>query len=169
MVDFNYILTNLMYFFNHTFDELFYFVPSVLKIVALTLLISMINISLDKDRTKSKYIVKVILNLFFGIYCFLRIVPIANMNFNISFANWEEIFILIMNFIPYLSMLILVSILKSKKIVKFFLSYHFLHLFFILTCMIWNYINPEDVELVAVFVYATFTYGFSIYNYRRKD
>lgn len=165
-MNFNDIISEIMYLVNNTIDELYYFVPSLLRIIALTLFIIMVNFALKKQPTKSKKILIVVINVFFGVYSFLRLVPLDNFDFNLEFGNWSEILLLIMGFIPYISMLILGKIIKGKKIVQFFLSYHMVHLLFLLIAIIWNYFDESSVSLVATLVYTIFTYTFSFANYK---
>ena len=165
-MNFKDIISETMYLINNTINELIYFVPDVLRIMALSLFVIMCNFALKHNKTKKKKIIALILNIFYGLYCILRLIPIDTFDFYISINSFQEILVIIMSLLPYFSMLILGKIIKKNKYIQFLTSYHMLHLIFLLIAIIWNYYDAESVSLVATFVYSAFTYTFSLSNYK---
>ena len=160
------IISETMYLINNTIDELIYFVPDVLKIFALSLFMIMLNFAILRNPTIKRKIVSIVISLFYGIYCIFRLIPIENFDFSLSIDNFQEIFVIIISLLPYFCMIFVGKKIKETKIVNFFLNYHMLHLIFMLIAIIWNNFDSESVNLIATFIYAIFTYTFSLANYK---
>lgn len=153
----------LMKVINSVVDELFSFVPSIMKIYALSLILVAINTLLLRSRKKKYKIAKYILNSLFFIYTFLRLVPISVLSsIQIQISSAGDWFIVILTFLPYISMILLGKIIKNNKIVKFIFNYHVYFLLFIGICCLINYYNTDIVNLSTALTYSIAVYTGSI-------
>jgi hypothetical protein len=144
---------NIMDFISVSIQNIFFFAPGILSMFALSILVLDLNRYYDRENTKKATFFKYIIDILYLIYTFFRMIPIDSLNFSFSYTNWQEVLGSIMSILPYVCTILFIKVIQKNKYVHFFINYYTMHIYFIVACLIYNYMLPNTVDLWWALIY----------------